>query len=338
MKDKNLISVIVPIYNVEKYLTKCLDSIISQTYKNLEIILVDDGSLDNCPKICDEYAKKDKRIMVIHKENGGLSDARNAGLEIAKGKYIQFIDSDDSINKFMIEKLYNVIIKNNSEIALCKINIVYDDKKLLLDEINLDKLSCDNIVNLFIKNNCEHKKDSIITDGITWSSCRGLYRRDIIGDIRFIKDMISEDFFFNIDVIRKCKRISVINEGLYDYYQRSNSIVRTYNEKKLQKRILFSEKALEKVKDFVNDNEYKNFGFYLYENCLLECIYASNYKSMFKLIKTNSFLSKLNNFKNLKARMNMINSKKKRLSCILIYLKWFNLYRKLYLKYKKASN
>ena len=93
--ENDLVSIVVPIYNVEKYLKKCIDSIINQTYKNIEIILVDDGSTDNCGKICDEYTKTDNRIVVIHKKNGGLSDARNAGLDIAKGKYIAFVDSDD---------------------------------------------------------------------------------------------------------------------------------------------------------------------------------------------------------------------------------------------------
>ena len=100
-----MISTIIPVYNVDNYLPKCVDSIINQTYQNLEIILVDDGSLDRCPDICDEYAKKDKRIKVIHKKNGGLSDARNAGLEIAKGEYISFIDSDDYINEHMYEDM-----------------------------------------------------------------------------------------------------------------------------------------------------------------------------------------------------------------------------------------
>ena len=106
---EDLISVVVPIYNVENYIKKCVDSILSQTYKNLEIILVDDGSPDNCPQICDEYAQKDNRIKVIHKENGGLSDARNAGIDISKGKFITFIDSDDYIEKDYVEVLYNSI-------------------------------------------------------------------------------------------------------------------------------------------------------------------------------------------------------------------------------------
>ena len=110
------ISVIVPVYNVEKYLTKCVDSIMNQTYKDLEIILVDDGSTDNSGKICDEYVKKDKRFKVIHKKNGGLSDARNVGIKNSTGEYLSFIDSDDYIDNDMIECLYNACIKNNADI------------------------------------------------------------------------------------------------------------------------------------------------------------------------------------------------------------------------------
>ena len=111
-----LVSIIVPVYNVEKYLERCIDSLVNQTLKDIEIILVDDGSTDDSGNICDKYAKKDKRIKVIHKENGGLSDARNIGLSIANGRYLQFVDSDDFIHKQMIEILYNTII-NNNEVA-----------------------------------------------------------------------------------------------------------------------------------------------------------------------------------------------------------------------------
>ena len=122
-----LVSVIVPIYNVEKYLRKCVDSILNQTYKNLEIILVDDGSPDNCGNICDEYALSDSRIRIIHKKNGGLSDARNAGLDIARGNYILFVDSDDYIDETMVEKLYEALEKEKAEMSLCSFVYVNDD-------------------------------------------------------------------------------------------------------------------------------------------------------------------------------------------------------------------
>ena len=122
-----LISVIVPIYNVEKYLDRCVDSIINQTYKNLEIILVDDGSPDNCPQMCDDYAKKDSRIKVVHKENGGLSDARNVGMEVATGEYVSFIDSDDYISLDFYETLLETIVDNDSDIVECGVVKFYED-------------------------------------------------------------------------------------------------------------------------------------------------------------------------------------------------------------------
>ena len=117
---EELISIIVPIYKTEKYLDRCIKSIINQTYKNLEVILVDDGSPDRCGVICDKWAQKDKRIKVIHKENGGVSDSRNAGLDIANGEYIGFVDSDDYIHKDFIKILYNLCKENNSDISVCE--------------------------------------------------------------------------------------------------------------------------------------------------------------------------------------------------------------------------
>ena len=119
---------IVPIYHVEKYLHRCIDSIIEQTYKNLEIILVDDGSGDACSGICDEYARKDTRIVVIHKENGGLSDARNKGIEIAKGEYLTFVDSDDYIHRDMYTILMEALIHTGSDLSMCSYKYVYDGR------------------------------------------------------------------------------------------------------------------------------------------------------------------------------------------------------------------
>ena len=135
-----LISVIVPVYNVEKYISRCIESIMKQTYKNIEIILIDDGSTDNSGKICDEYSLKDDRINVIHKKNGGLSDARNTGLDIAKGKYISLIDSDDFVSKFFIETLYNTCKNENCEIAICEYERVYEEKEEISDLENDNKV------------------------------------------------------------------------------------------------------------------------------------------------------------------------------------------------------
>lgn len=222
---KELISVIVPIYNVEKYLRKCVDSIINQTYKNLEIILVDDGSPDNCPKICDEYAKQDSRIKVIHKENGGLSDARNAGMNIATGEYISFIDSDDWIKSEMIEDMYNRMIEDNSDLVSSGV--------LWVDENGVE------IRNATVSENCvlntEQAMTELINDGKlkqhVWNK---LYKADLIKNIPFDKGKYHEDVFWSYKVIGEAERISIEKNSYYFYVQRSESIMgEKYSAKRL---------------------------------------------------------------------------------------------------------
>ena len=129
-KNNPLISIIIPVYNTAKYLPRCLDSVLKQTYQNLEIIVVDDGSTDNSPKIIKEYATKDNRIKVIHQKNAGLSAARNTGITKATGKYISFVDSDDEISHNMIKKLFDVLQRNNTDISVCSFKEVYPDNKV----------------------------------------------------------------------------------------------------------------------------------------------------------------------------------------------------------------
>ena len=123
------ISIIIPIYNVKEYLKRCVDSVLNQSYKNIEVILIDDGSTDGSEKICDEYAKKDKRVVVVHQKNSGVSASRNKGIELATGKYIGFVDSDDYIHKDMFEKLYNSLISTSSSISMCNYQLLDVDEK-----------------------------------------------------------------------------------------------------------------------------------------------------------------------------------------------------------------
>lgn len=221
----SLISIVVPIYNVEQYLQKCVDSLINQTYKNLEIILVDDGSPDNCPKICDEYAKQDSRIKVIHKENGGLSDARNAGMNIATGEYISFIDSDDWIKSEMIEDMYNRMIEDNSDLVSSGV--------LWVDENGAE------IRNATVSENCvlntEQAMAELINDGKlkqhVWNK---LYKADLIKNIPFDKGKYHEDVFWSYKVIGEAERISIEKNSYYFYVQRSESIMgEKYSAKRL---------------------------------------------------------------------------------------------------------
>ena len=211
-----LISIIVPVYRVEKYLEKCVDSLIKQTYTNLEIILVDDGSPDACPAMCDEFAKNDARIKVIHKVNGGLSDARNAGLEIAKGEYIGFVDSDDFIAVDMYEIMLRSIQINNSDIACCNYlqisedGALYPNQKLPLKDECVDKNTAFNILVEFGG-----------YYGVAWNK---LYSREIIEGIRYPKGRKYEDFFVIAEIINKCKKISHINRAMYYYVRRVGSI------------------------------------------------------------------------------------------------------------------
>lgn len=216
MRNQPLISIIVPVYRVEKYLKKCVDSLINQTYKNLEIILVDDGSPDNCPIVCDTYAKIDSRIVVIHKENGGLSDARNAGLDIASGEYIGFVDSDDYISPDMYEALLRGLTEDNSDIACCnylQVNeegTAYKDQELPIKDECLDSRGA---YELLIKYGGYY--------AVAWNK---LYRRQIWETIRYPKGRKYEDMFVICALIEQCAKISHVNSPLYYYVRREGSI------------------------------------------------------------------------------------------------------------------
>lgn len=211
-----LISIIVPIYNVEKYLSECLDSIINQTYKNLEIILIDDGSTDNSGKICDKYAKKDKRIVVIHRTNGGVSSARNLGLKIANGSYIGFVDADDWIANDMYENLYINLKKFNADISVCKFKNVYKRKNIVHND---EKYS--NLVSLNSEQALEILFD--IKKCYSWSLWNKLYKKEILSNFDE-KLTIAEDLmqifkiYFNKNVIT-----SFENKEKYFYYFRKGS-------------------------------------------------------------------------------------------------------------------
>ena len=216
MGDK--ISVIVPIYNVEPYLRRCIDSIINQTYENLEIILVDDESPDNCGQICDDYAKKDTRIKVIHKKNGGLSDARNVGLEVCTGDFISFVDSDDWIELNTYEIMMKSMNEYNADMVVSNINYVYKNK--VESKYSEDKIRCFNK---------EEAMKELIKDGlvqaVVWNK---LYKRVFIDNLRFKVGKLNEDEFFTYKICAKAERIVYIPEALYQYRQREDSIMGTY--------------------------------------------------------------------------------------------------------------
>lgn len=226
----DLISVIIPAYKVEKYIDTCMHSVLNQTYKNLEIILVDDGSPDNCPKIIDEYAKKDKRIKVIHKENGGISSARNAGMDIAQGKYITFLDSDDSISLDMYETLYNLIKKYDTDIAMCQlIKVTMDEKGNIIIPKEIDEEIVEKVYEPV-----DVLKSTLIDDNVGNYVCTKLIKREMINNIRFPNGKVYEDAATTYKFIDAVNKIAYINKKMYYYlYGREGSITGTFTEKKI---------------------------------------------------------------------------------------------------------
>ena len=208
-----LISIIVPVYRVENYLRQCVDSLLAQTYQNLEIILVDDGSPDNCPTICDEYAQKDSRIQVIHKENGGLSDARNTGLDVAAGMYIGFVDSDDWVMPDMYDYLLHGILRYDAEISYCGfVNIRNDwmdykteeSDKVYTAETALNELFFDRLGNF------------------AWNK---LYKAELWNGIRFPVGRTFEDILTTYKLFERANRIAILKEPKYCYRIRQGSIM-----------------------------------------------------------------------------------------------------------------
>ena len=213
MQEK--ISVIVPIYNVEKYLNRCVNSIINQTYTNLEIILVDDGSPDNCPNLCDDWAKKDSRIKVIHKENGGLSDARNAGLNVCTGDYVTFVDSDDFVSEIIIESLFKNLKKYNAEISICCSQVFKEDDDIVLDN---DYKIFEILKETAIENTYKTTNREFLT---AWGK---LYKRELFAELRYKKGFLHEDEFIIHHLYHLSKKIVVTTQKLYYYFKNENSI------------------------------------------------------------------------------------------------------------------
>lgn len=254
------ISVIVPVYNVEKYLGRCIDSILNQTFRDFELILVDDGSPDKCGEICDDYAKKDDRIKVIHKKNGGLSDSRNVGIDIARGECISFIDSDDWIHADFLNTLYSNMKEDNVDIAVVGFHKEWDNKKeqsiVFEKKVYFDK----SVMNEF------YSPEIPTHVNIAWNK---LYKKELFENIRYPVGRIHEDGFTTYKLFYNANGVSIASDDLYYYYQRENSIM---NEKFSVKRIDEYFVYIERECFFIEHN--------LYE------LMDLNYKTRFSCIKT----------------------------------------------------
>lgn|GEM_PF-379282 len=220
--NNDLISVIVPIYKAESYLRKCIESILAQTYTNIEVILINDGSPDSCGAICDEYAEKEGRVAVIHKENGGVSKARNYGLKRAAGRYVTFVDSDDEVEPDFIKKLIEKAWDTNAQVIVCGVGHVF------LDEVPVR-----------IVDNCAYDADcstasekyvSLESAGIFNLVWNKLYDVGIIKEFSIMfKDIYGEDFDFNLNYFMKIESIAIVEETLYRYNKRNiDSLVTRY--------------------------------------------------------------------------------------------------------------
>lgn len=211
------ISVVIPIYKVEEYLNRCVESVVNQTYQNMEIILVDDGSPDNCPKLCDEWAKKDERIKVIHKENGGLSDARNAGMDEMSGEYVFFVDSDDWIHKDTLKILMMFLNNHDVDIVECKAlptSTEVADVQMDVEKIVLSVLDTKGAMAALLR-------DKPLRQTV-WNK---LYKRNIVDGIKFEVGKYHEDEFWTYQVFDRAEKILFADVELYYYYQRQDSIM-----------------------------------------------------------------------------------------------------------------
>lgn len=212
-----MISIIVPVYNVEKYLDQCVSSIVNQRYRDLEIILVDDGSPDNCPHICEEWSNKDNRIKVVHKKNGGLSSARNAGIEVAKGEFIGFVDSDDFIDETMFEDLFDIMLKNEKNIIVSSPILKYNNGKVTQYQVgsykylNGSRISISEYMKLIL---------DLSIDATVWNK---LFRRDFI-KTKFLEGRNNEDYLFMYNNLKHIYNADcyVALSGNSHYYYRSN--------------------------------------------------------------------------------------------------------------------
>ena len=296
-----IISIIVPIYNVGKYLPRCIESILNQTFNNFELILVNDGSTDNSGVVCDDYAKKDTRIKIVHKSNGGVSSARNAGLYVAKGEYIGFVDPDDYIDKNMYEKLYRLCIDNNSDIAICRFNREINGKIQ-------NKESTEEIIEL---NNMEAMNELFKGNLYRFSLCNKLFSKKCFNDVLFPEGRMHEDLSTTYKLFANSKKAVYIDYYGYIYVKRENSILTsTYNEKRLQAFIAWDE-----IIEFIDKNYYE----------IIEQVIAT-----FTYWCVDNILYILNQVNNSKKKNNYLNIIQKYTTKYYIYIKRNNILSRSY--------
>lgn len=247
-----LISVVIPIYNVEKYLNRCVDSIVNQTYQNLEILLVDDGSPDNCPQMCDSWAEKDARIRVFHKQNAGLGMARNTGIENATGKYVCFFDSDDFVEEKTIEYAFSLAERETADVVVFGMTKTDADGNALNQRIPCTKKDVYNgeeVRSVFLADLIGADPKTGANTYLTASACMAMYSSDLIrrANWRFVseRDIISEDVFSLLELYQYVNKVAVLKEALYFYRGNDHSLSTTYRINRYEESRTFYQKCLE---------------------------------------------------------------------------------------------
>ena len=236
------VSVIIPVYNVGNYLDRCMKSIVNQTYKNLEIILVDDGSTDQSAELCDRWAEKDERISVVHQNNGGPSNARNTGLDRARGDYLMFVDSDDVISFNIVEYLVGLLERERADISICDVLHIFNEGKAAFQSGAAEIRSYNRI---------EAIQELWYQKSFLPSACAKVYRKEIFGSLRFAEGKIFEDIDLLHELFWQCRRIVYSNAQLYGYVHRKNSIT----TRKFSQSDCVILKIAEKMQRFAEANE-----------------------------------------------------------------------------------
>lgn len=281
------ISIIIPVYKVENYLERCVQSVLKQTYPNLEIILVDDGSPDNCGTICDNYANENSNVSVIHQKNQGISAARNNGMKVAKGDFFGFVDSDDIIEPDMYERLYENIKKTNAEISIGRFIDCDENGKA-----NANSEKCKEEIKVLA---CKDAIESLLIDNgwVTSHACNKLFKKELFDSLEFPVGKVYEDSFVIIDLLLKAKTVVSDAHGIYRYCHRKDSIVETkFTEKNMDLLEAWEKNKNQIIEYFPELNKEVEFRYlwvccYLYDKCMLNENRCDQEQELRKILKNN---------------------------------------------------
>lgn len=294
------VSVVVPVYNTEKYLRQCVDSLTSQTLSEIEIILVDDGSKEECAVLCDKLAKNDERIKVIHKQNSGAGLSRNAGIEATTGEYIGFVDSDDYVDASMYEALYNAAVKNDADLVMSGVGFVggntfsksgdYSEKHYFEKETIFEKEDMKNLL-LGVVGALPNEPDDSRYGVSVW---KNIFRRSLMCEekIEFLseREILSEDAIFTIDFVKKAKKAVGIHGAFYRYRRNDESFSKSYKSDKFEKVLVFLDEVEGHIKDNLKKDEYKLYLDRLTQGyarilCSQEIMYAHENKIKYSVLR-----------------------------------------------------